>query len=157
MADETGPFETEADVRATRAAAALRAASDASLRGWEARHLKVMTDACEAYGVEVGAFDMTTLRQLAMYEPFHPVILAGLLHRAYEAGRAVGPDGAETEWGVRAQITRAGSPYEQPASSEDEARATLEMMRADRPEWGAVLLRRAPARPAGPWEEVPDA
>lgn len=88
MANEHGPFNSEREALATRAAAALRAACDANPRGWEAEHLKVMTEACESIGVPLGAFDLAPFRQLAMYEAFNAVVIAGIIHRAFEAGRA---------------------------------------------------------------------
>lgn len=90
MADEYGPFDTEREARATRAAAVIRAAFDAA-PGYGASipaRLKVMTDACEASGVALGAWDLGFLQGVAWREVADCVSLAGMIRRAYEAGKA---------------------------------------------------------------------
>jgi hypothetical protein len=59
-----------------------------------------MTDACEQAGVVLGGYDLGLLRWLARGETGQAVSLAGMIRRAYEAGKAAAP-GTVTEWGVQ--------------------------------------------------------
>lgn len=157
--NEYGPFENERQALATRAAAVIKAAFDArpGPGASEPECLKVMTDACEATGVELGAYDLGLLRWLAKWETGQAVALAGMIRRAYLAGQASqsGPEpGTVTQWGVR--WTYGGETTTETWSEEGNARACLEETLAS----GAAdtgtpvtLLRRK----IGPWKEVPDA
>ena len=140
---EYGPFETERDVLATRAAAALRAACDAHPGNWEAEHLKVIASACEEVGVTLAAFDFAPLRQLAIYEAFHAVVIAGMIHRAYQAGLAARAVGTVAEWGA----CRRGE-AEPFVSGPDEA--AVRRLAGDLPNAVTGLVRRE----VGPWKEV---
>jgi len=88
--NEYGPFNSEREALATRAAAVIRAAFDAA-PGYGAsvpESLKVMTDACDAAGVDLGAYDLGFLRGVAWRESADAVSLAGMVTRAYQAGLA---------------------------------------------------------------------
>jgi hypothetical protein len=96
MADlEHGPFDNERQALATRAAASVKAAFDAApgVGASVPEALKVMTDACEAAGVELGAWDLGFLRGVAWRETADAVSLAGMIRRAYEAGLAARNEG----------------------------------------------------------------
>lgn len=157
-ASEWGPFSCEREALATRAAAAIRAAYDAA-PGTGATFpaaLKVLTDACEAAGVELGAYDLSPLRQMSYMEIAQCAALAGIIRRAFEAGKAAALEGTVTEWGVRFTLSP-GDRAESPCPDEDDARASVENMNEHRPDFAAVLVKRDAARPAGEWEEVPGA
>lgn len=47
-----------------------------------------LVDACQSAGVALGSFDGRVLAWLASYEPETCVVVAGLITRAYAAGRA---------------------------------------------------------------------
>lgn len=92
---EHGPFESEWEARDTRAVREANAAWDADpVPGKHVpHHLKIMTDACRAAGVELGAYDLRTLTWLGNYEAPHCAAIAGMIYRAYEAGLAAsGPE-----------------------------------------------------------------
>jgi hypothetical protein len=91
---EHGPFQTEREASATDAVRAVYAAFDADPgAGKMAPHnLAMLTAACEAAGVELGAFDAGTLRGLAGWEPHTCAVIAGLIRRAYLAGQPAESD-----------------------------------------------------------------
>jgi hypothetical protein len=93
--NEYGPFDTERQALATRAAAKIRAAFDANpgVGASVPESLKVMTDACDAHGVDLGKLDLSFLRGVAWGETFYSVSLAGMITRAYQAGKAAGLGG----------------------------------------------------------------
>jgi hypothetical protein len=99
MPGENGPFFNEREALATRAAAVIKAAFDAAPGGGASvpECLKVMTDACEAHGVDLGTWDISFLRGVAWGETASVVSLAGMITRAHAAGKA----GAFTEEDVR--------------------------------------------------------
>jgi hypothetical protein len=55
---------------------------------------RLLTGACETAGVTLGAYDARIIRWLANWEPETCAVFAGLITRAFEAGKAAGPDGA---------------------------------------------------------------
>lgn len=87
---EYGPFNSEQEALATRAAAVIKAAFDThpGPGASEPECLKVMTDACEAAGVKLGSYDLSLLRWLARWETGQCVSLAGMIRRAHQAGLA---------------------------------------------------------------------
>jgi hypothetical protein len=82
----TGPFESEAEARDSDEVRAVHAAFDAEPgAGRMAPHnLRMLTDACGASGVEVGAYDMRVLEYLAGEPPAICAVIAGLVRRAGE-------------------------------------------------------------------------
>lgn len=83
----TGPFETRADTRpATRAA--YEAARESGRRGvlGEQGH-RLLCEAISAAGVELGAYDHRIVQWLAGMEIESAAVFAGIIIRAYEAGR----------------------------------------------------------------------
>lgn len=96
---EYGPFADEREALATGACAAERAAWNAPGDG-EKFNMQMLTSACGELGVELGAYDLSPLRQVAVYETSKCVALRGIIHRAYEAGRAAREEPAAVEWGI---------------------------------------------------------
>ena len=148
---EYGPFASERDAWATDACAAEHAAWEANpVPGESAKwNMRMLLDGIEEIGLELGAYDLSPLRQVAMYETSKCVALRGIIRRAYEAGKAAGPDGTATEWGVRIAI---GTPAEVACPGEKQAGNSVALLRRDHPEFGAVLVTRTSG---GPWR-LPD-
>jgi hypothetical protein len=82
-----GPFET-ADQARTPAVLAVYAAFDADPgAGKMAPHnLAMLTAACQAAGVELGAYDARILAWMGSWEPQTCAVIAGIIRRAYLAG-----------------------------------------------------------------------
>lgn len=153
---EYGPFGSESEALATRAAAVLRAASAANpgVGAGDPARLKLLTGACEAAGVVLGDYDLRLLRWLSKYENTTCVRLAGMIHRAYEAGKAAGPDGAVAEWALAYthRPTLPGVPVRrilQPYPDEADARESVEEIRRLAPEDEPALMQRT----VSPWKE----
>lgn len=92
----TGPFETE------REAARFARGLGGPLRdGWPIlsaeQNRQMLTRACDAAGVTLGAYDRRILAWVAGFEDSTCAVVAGLITRAYEAGQRSsakeGPDG----------------------------------------------------------------
>lgn len=92
MASEHGPFQTEREALSTRAAARIRAAFDAKpgVGASVPEALKVMTEAAGECGVDIGALDLITLKGIAWRETYETVCVAGIIRRAFKAGKASG-------------------------------------------------------------------
>lgn len=156
---EYGPFGIEEEIWATGAYRRIRAAFDAN-PGYGAsvpEALTEMTSACEHIGIEIGALDLSTLKDIAWRETFEAVCIAGLLRRAYEAGKAAPPEGLATEWAI-AYTTWPGKGVPsrreiQPYPDEATAREAVTEIRRAMPQDEPALV----CRQAGPWKEVPDA
>jgi hypothetical protein len=84
----TGPFETENQARAEPAVQAVYAAFDLDPgAGKMAPHnYRMLAQAAEAAGVELGAYDDRILHWLAGWEPTTCAVLAGIISRARVAG-----------------------------------------------------------------------
>ena len=152
MADnEFGPFQTEREALATRAAARIRAAFDAKpgVGASVPESLAVMTEACGECGVELGRMDLSTLQDIAWRETFETVSLAGMIRRAYAAGKAAALEGAETGWGLY---------YESDSEDPVIMPYTEEQVRQVLRESGDVspgVRRTVVTRQVTPWREVP--
>ena len=85
-----GPFQTEAEVRATDAVRAVYAAFDADPGvGKMAPHNhRLLCEALSAAGVELGAYDERIAAWLANWEPQTVAVIAGWVSRASAAGGA---------------------------------------------------------------------
>jgi hypothetical protein len=87
-----GPFETELDAIRHPAVQAIYAAMRASTRrgvmAEEGR--RMLAEACEAAGVELGAYDHRIILWLAGFEPAACAVVAGLIARASRRGAAAG-------------------------------------------------------------------
>lgn len=83
------PLETEKQARGLPEVRAAWAAFDANPgAGRMAPHLaRMLTDACEAAGVTLGAYDQRIVTWLGGWEPATCAVFAGLIRRAYAAGR----------------------------------------------------------------------
>ncbi len=157
--NEYGPFDDEGQVLATRAAAALRAAFDAhpGAGAGDPERLKLLTGACEAAGVDLGDYDIRLLRWLARYENTTCVQLAGMIHRAHQAGLAAQrPEGTVTEWAISYTHTSAlfpqGRKVIQPYPDEGMARAAAAKLRELAPEDGPRVMFHE----VGPWTPAPE-
>jgi hypothetical protein len=88
---EHGPFSTLQEAESTPAVRAIygKVRDPGSPQGL-LRELssKLVLDACEAAGVELGDQDRATIRFLGNWEPHTCQVIAGLIERAYEAGRS---------------------------------------------------------------------
>lgn len=84
-----GPFSSEREARETPAVRAVWEAFNASPGvGRMAPHVhRMLISACVAAHVELGAFDRQILTWLSGWEPETAAVVAGLITRAYEAGR----------------------------------------------------------------------
>jgi hypothetical protein len=152
MASEYGPFQDEQDAWATEAYAAERAAWDANPVPGEGEkfNMAMLLAACEEIGLELGAYDLSPLRQVAMYETQKCVALRGIIRRAYLAGQASRDEGtAGTEWGVL--LDRGdGQPVVLARFEGEHAETDALTMASDhRPAWSVA------SRQVGPWVPVP--
>ena len=86
----TGPFETEQQARQLPAVQAVYAAfrADPGVGKMTPQTHEMLLSACAAAGVELGAYDRHILAWLAGWEPQTVAVIAGLISRAHEAGRA---------------------------------------------------------------------
>ena len=84
----SGPYETERE-----AATAARRIYDLEpgTCAWAAASHRLLEDACTAAGVELGAFDHQIAQWLSTWEPSTGAVVAGLIGRAHEAGKAGRP------------------------------------------------------------------
>jgi len=154
---EHGPFQTEQEASRTEAVRAVYAAFDADPGpGKMAPHnVAMLTGACEEAEVVLGAFDARQLEWLGTWEPHTCVVIAGLIIRAHEAGRAAAAEGAETEWGARfrdedGRLSRMVDCGRGP-DGERTARSMAGTSRKD--DLTGIVLRRE----VSPWKGVPDA
>jgi hypothetical protein len=86
----SAPLETEQQARQLPEVRAANAAFDrdpgpGKMNGPNTR---MLLDACAAAGVRVGVFDIRILKWLAGYEPATCAVVATLITRGYQAGRA---------------------------------------------------------------------
>lgn len=95
---DNGPYETERQARAAAHAGVAPGTGQVILdRGGNIRLLFL---ALEDTGVVTGSHENKIAAWLANYEDSTMAVVAGWIRRAFEAGRAVGPDGAVTEWAI---------------------------------------------------------
>jgi hypothetical protein len=80
---EHGPFQTEREASQTKAVRAVYAAFDADPGAGKMRphNTAMLTAACEAAGVELGAYDRQVLAWLGNWEPATCAVIAGLIIR----------------------------------------------------------------------------
>jgi hypothetical protein len=86
----TGPFSTQAEAHAAAVAAAGPPRAGWSILSAE-QNREMLTAACEAAGVGLGAYDATILAWLAGWEDGICAVVAGLITRA--AAKGDGTDG----------------------------------------------------------------
>lgn len=96
MSGDNGPFQTEREASGTKAVQAVYAAFDADPGPGKMRphNVAMLTAACAEAGVALGAFDARQLEWLGTWEPHTCAVIAGLITRAHEAGKALRPSGA---------------------------------------------------------------
>jgi hypothetical protein len=93
MAGEHGPFATLQEAENTPAVRAIYdKARDPKAPLGLLRELssKLILDACEATGVELGDQDRRTIAWLGNWEPYQCQVIAGLIHRAAEGREGSG-------------------------------------------------------------------
>ncbi len=86
----SGPFETEREARELPAVQAVHAAfaADPGVGRMMPHNLGMLMEACAAARVGLGAYDRRIVQWLAGFEPETCAVVAGLITRAYEAGRS---------------------------------------------------------------------
>lgn len=86
----TGPFETEQQARELPAVRAVYEAfrADPGVGKMTPHNRRMLGRACEAAGVATGRYDDRIIEWLAGWEPQMCAVVAGLVTRAHEAGRA---------------------------------------------------------------------
>ena len=154
---EHGPFETEDDARMTPAVRAVYQSYDHGQGPGDLSGAPLILAACEAAGVELGAYDARIIAWQGNWEPAMCAVIAGLIHRSHEAGKAAATKGAETEWALsytyRPRLP--GLPVRrvvQPYPDEMMARGAVAAVLAEAPDDEPRLMRRE----IGPWTEVPE-
>ena len=85
-----GPYQTEAEARGNPAVQEIHAAfrADPGVGKMAPLINAMLVDACTMAGVELGAFDRRVLSWLSGWEPETAAVIAGLITRAHDAGRA---------------------------------------------------------------------
>lgn len=141
---EHGPFESDDEVRALPEVAAIYEAYDHGFGTGNLSGAPLITAACDAAGVAIGAYDARTIEWMGNWEPHTCAVFAGLIRRAHESGKAAGPDGAVTEWGACRRGEAA--PF---VSEADEA--AVRRFAAELPNVVTGLARRQ----ITPWKVVP--
>lgn len=142
MAGEHGPFGSEREALATRAARDAIAAFDADPGAGKGqpRNLKIMTDAVKAARVELTGYEQGLFRWLAGWELSSAVVLAGIIDRAYRAGLEASASGDELGFVVVTWPQTGGQPdIDTPGLHDD--RETAELERDDRRERTRVVGR----------------
>ena len=81
-----GPFETERE-----AAGATRHIYDTEPGTWRGGSHRLMCEALTDAGVELGAFDHQIVTWICGYEPSAVAVIASLIRRAHQAGKAGRP------------------------------------------------------------------
>jgi hypothetical protein len=144
-----GPFETEDQAR-TPAVLAVYEAFDADPGvGKMAPHnLAMLTSACQAAGVALGAYDARVLAWLGSWEPQTCAVIAGIIRRACEAGKTAAAEGTVTQWGLRL-AGESCEPIFDAYPGEEAARYALPGFQGV---FGTAVVRRE----CGPWKEAPD-
>lgn len=82
-----GPFETEAQARA---AARHITSQPPDTGAWQAGSHRMLCEALDAAGAELGAYDHAIVTWLAGWEPRTVAVIAGLITRTHRAGKAGG-------------------------------------------------------------------
>jgi hypothetical protein len=87
----TGPYRTRNEVSRSPEVRAIRAAYEQDHRDGVIIQgcLDLLTGACQQAGVELAAFDHRILHLAASAGTHESAVIADLIRRAYEAGRAV--------------------------------------------------------------------
>lgn len=119
---DNGPYENER--AACAAARAVIPPDPGRVILSQSQRYELMQRAFTAAGVSTSAFEETSAWWLANYEDYLSAMIAGWVTRAFEAGKAAGPDGAETEWSLNIAGAAGLVPYE-----EETARRIVQMMR----------------------------
>jgi hypothetical protein len=87
-AAESGPYESERQVREAPAVQAILAAVQAApgRPHLDAHNARMLTTACDSARVELGAYDRRIIAWLAGWEPQTCAVVAGLITRAAATG-----------------------------------------------------------------------
>jgi len=89
---DSGPFESEREVRQLQAVRDIYLAfeADPGAGKMAARNYEMLCDAIGAAGVGLGAYDRRIVGWLSMWEVETAAVIAGIITRACEAGKAAG-------------------------------------------------------------------
>lgn len=157
-ATDREPYETEDQARMIPAVRAVYEAYDHGHGTGDLSGAPLILAACEAAGVGLGAYDARIIAWLGNWEPAMCAVIAGLIVRAHETGKAAATEGAVTEWALsyihRPNVTgmrvrRVVQPYPDEAMARQAVADVREMATGDEPK----LYRRE----VGPWKEATDA
>ena len=155
MPADNGPYETARQARA--AAHAVVAPETGRVILDRGGNIRLLFLAIEDTGIVTASHENRIASWLADYEDSTMAVIAGWIRRAYEAGKAAGPDGTVTEWGVHWEPPE-GAPNApvkpdsaQPVDGEDIARIVARIM-PPLPGWTGTVMRRQ----VTPWKEAPD-
>jgi hypothetical protein len=100
VADTLGPFETERQAAGLPGVRAVYAAmhewngpvTSEQRKAIDAMTSALITSECERAGVQLGAYDARIVAWLGNWEAQTCAVIAGLIRRAYEAGKAAKED-----------------------------------------------------------------
>jgi hypothetical protein len=148
MASNVRPYENDREAHAAAVAAI------PPEPGWsilsQAQRDRLLRDALTAAGVETSAFEDRTAWGLGNWEDYLCATVARWIAAAHEAGKAAGPDGSATAWGLRYESDDGGDvvmPY-----TEEEVRQILR----EAGRTGPATRRTVVTRQVGPWTEAPE-
>jgi len=89
----SGPYETRNQAGANPEVRAVRDRfAEGASAGMTTGKLAILTSACDEAGVVLGAYDRRVLERMAGADPEECASAAGIVRRAYGAGRAAGPE-----------------------------------------------------------------
>ena len=88
----TGPYESREQARNSPEVIAIRQASGRGPGSADAGNDEMLRNAICAAGVDLGHYDQRVVRWLAGWEPELCAVVAGLIRRAHESGRAAAAD-----------------------------------------------------------------
>ena len=91
METDHGPFETDDQARMLPEVRAIHEAFRAGTGDLSGE--RMMLDACEAAGIRLGAYDARILHWVAGFEVQDCAVIAGIIRRAHEAGKAAAAEG----------------------------------------------------------------
>ena len=141
-----GPYQDERQAHAAAIAAIPPKDGRSILRDSQNRQL--LEDACAAASVELAAFDRRIIDWLAGFEDSTCMVFAGLILRAWEAGKTTAAEGTVTEWGLRL-TGESCEPIFSAYPGEEAARYAV-------PGFQGVFDTVVVRRECGPWKEAPD-
>jgi hypothetical protein len=89
-----GPFTTETEAR--KAAHQIERPFTGSPILSKEQNSTLLLDVCQDLGVELGHYDVSVIGWLSGWTDANCAVVAGLIQRAFEAGRIAGGEGSES-------------------------------------------------------------